>query len=197
MTVQDVSKSKVSQQAVQELAAMMRGEVIQPGAEGYDTARQVWNAMIDKYPALIVRCAGVADVLNAVTFARTHGLLVAMRGGGHNVAGKATCDGGMLIDLSGMKSMRIDPILRTARAGPGLTWGEFDHETQAFGLALTGGIQSTTGVAGFTLGGGFGYLARKHGLTCDNLLSADVITADGRFLTASSSEHSDLFWGLR
>ena len=196
-TVHDAPNSVVPTRAVQELAASVRGEVIQPGVEGYDTARQVWNAMIDKYPALIVRCAGVADVLNAVTFARTHDLVVAVRGGGHNVAGNATCDGGMLIDLSGIKSMRIDPILCTARAGPGLTWGEFDHETQAFGLALTGGIQSTTGIAGFTLGGGFGYLARKHGLTCDNLLSADVITADGRFLTASSSEHADLFWGLR
>ncbi len=182
---------------VQALAARVRGEVITPGNDGYDTARQVWNAMIDKYPALIVRCTGVADVLNAVTFARSHNLLVAVRGGGHNVAGNATCDGGMVIDLSPMKSIRIDPIRRVARAEPGLTWGEFDHETQAFGLALPGGIQSTTGIAGFTLGGGFGYLTRKHGLTCDNLLSADVITADGQFLTASASENTDLFWGLR
>lgn len=182
---------------IQEFAADVRGEVIQPGDEEYETARHVWNAMIDKYPALIVRCAGVADVLRAVTFARTHDLPVAVRGGGHNVAGNATCDGGVVIDLSRMKSIRIDPLRRVARAEPGLTWGAFDRETQAFGLALTGGIQSTTGIAGFTLGGGFGYLARKHGLTCDNLLSADVVTADGRLVTASPSQNADLFWGVR
>ena len=201
MTVHDTPNRAAAREAaipeVQALAAKVRGAVITPGDEDYDTARQVWNAMIDKYPALIVRCAGVADVLTAVTFARAHNLLVAVRGGGHNVAGNATCDGGMVIDLSPMKSMRIDPIRHVARAEPGLTWGEFDHETQAFSLALTGGIQSTTGIAGFTLGGGFGYLARKHGLTCDHLVSADVITADGQFLTASASEHADLFWGLR
>ena len=201
MTAQDTPNSAVhtgtASQEVQEFAARVRGEVITPGDEGYDTARQVWNAMIDRYPALIVRCASVADVLNALSFARTHHLVVAVRGGGHNVAGNGTCDDGMVLDLSPMKSMRIDPVRRIARAGAGLTWGEFDHETQAFGLALTGGIQSTTGIAGFTLGGGFGYLARKHGLTCDNLVSADVITADGQFLTASASEHADLYWGLR
>ena len=201
MTVHDAFNTRVVTEAimpvVQELAARVRGEVIMPVNEDYDVARQVWNAMINKHPALIVRCAGVADVFNAVEFARTHNLVLAVRGGGHNVAGNATCDGGMLIDLSLMKSVRIDPIQRIARTAPGLTWGELDQETQAFGLALPGGIQSTTGIAGFTLGGGFGYLARKHGLTCDNLLSADVITADGRFLTASKSEHPDLFWGLR
>ena len=182
---------------VQRFAAGLRGTVIQPGDADYDAARQVWNAMIDRRPALIVRCAGVADVLSAVEFARAHHLPVAVRGGGHNVAGNATCDDGMVIDLSPMKSIRIDPARRVARAEPGLTWGEFDHETQALGLALTGGIQSTTGIAGFTLGGGFGYLARKHGLTCDNLLSADVVTADGQLLTASDTQNADLFWGLR
>lgn len=201
MTTHDVSnlaaRTGAGIQGVQQFAASVRGEVILPGEVDYNTARQVWNAMIDKYPAMIVRCVGVADVLNAVTFARTHNLSVAVRGGGHNVAGNATCDGGIVIDLSGMKSIRIDPIRRVARAGPGLTWGEFDHETQAFGMALTGGVQSTTGIAGFTLRGGFGYLARKHGLTCDNLLSADVVTADGQFLTTSASENADLFWGLR
>jgi FAD/FMN-containing dehydrogenase len=201
MTGQDspniAAHTGAAMEGAQELAARLRGEVIMPGDEGYNTARQVWNAMINKYPALIVRCAGVADVLTAVQFARTHNLLVAVRGGGHNVAGNATCDGGMVIDLSLMKSMRIDPVRRTVRVEPGLTWGEFDHETQIFGLALPGGVQSTTGIAGFTLGGGFGYLARKHGLTCDNLLSADVITADGQFLTTSASENADLFWGLR
>jgi FAD/FMN-containing dehydrogenase len=189
--------TELDAQAVQEFAAGLRGAVILPGDAEYDAARHVWNAFIDKRPALIVRCAGVADVRAAVAFARAHHLEVAVRGGGHNVAGNATVDAGMVIDLSRMKSMRVDPERRIARAEPGLTWGEFDHETQAFGLALTGGVQSTTGIAGFTLGGGFGYLARKHGLTCDNLLSADVVTADGRLLTASPKEHADLFWGLR
>lgn len=201
MMTRDFSTSVVSTEAgipeIGEFTARVRGEIIRPGDGDYDTARHVWNGMIDKHPALIVRCAGVADVLDAVAFARTHHLAVAVRGGGHNVTGNATCDDGMVIDLSRMKSMRIDPIRRVARAEPGLTWGEFDHETQAFGLALTGGVQSTTGIAGFTLGGGFGYLARKHGLTCDNLLSADVITADGQLLTASANEHADLYWGLR
>jgi FAD/FMN-containing dehydrogenase len=192
-----ITHARTAVLATHELAAQVRGKVITPGDEDYDTSRRVWNGMIDRHPALIVRCAGTSDALNAVRFAREHGLVVAVRGGGHNVAGNGTCDGGMVIDLSGMKGIRIDPIRRTAHASPGLTWGEFDHETQAFGLALTGGIQSTTGIAGFTLGGGFGYLARKHGLTCDNMLSADVVTADGRFLTASAGENADLFWGLR
>ena len=183
--------------AIHELKPSLRGELIGPSDESYDAARKVWNGMIDKHPSFVVRCAGVADVINAVRFARKHNILVAVRGGGHNVAGNATCDGGLLIDLSRMKFIRIDPVQRIALAQPGLTWGEFDHETQAFGLALTGGIQSTTGVAGFTLGGGFGYLARKHGLTCDNLLTADVVTADGDFLTTSEKENSDLFWGIR
>jgi FAD/FMN-containing dehydrogenase len=201
MTTRSASSSSAVHTAalpgVEKLAARVRGQVLQPGDDGYDGARRVWNAMIDRHPALIVRCVGAADVLDAVAFARAHDLVVAVRGGGHNVAGNATCDGGMVIDLSPMKSLRVDPARRVARAAPGLTWGEFDHETQAFGLALTGGIQSTTGIAGFTLGGGFGYLARKHGLTCDNLLSADVVTAEGRFVTASADENADLFWGLR
>ena len=182
---------------VQELAGKVRGQVILPGDAEYDDARQIWNAMIDRRPAVIVRCAGAADVIDAVRFAHDHDLVVAVRGGGHNVAGNGTCEGGLVIDLAPMKSLRVDTVRRVARAEPGLTWGEFDRETQAFGLALTGGIQSTTGIAGFTLGGGFGYLARKHGLTCDNLLSADVVTANGRLLTASAEEHADLFWGLR
>lgn len=182
---------------LRDLKARLRGCLLQPGDDGYETARQVWNAMIDRRPAAIVRCEGVGDVLDALAFARAHGLLVAVRGGGHNVAGNAVVDGGLVIDLSPMKSVRVDPARQIARAEPGLTWGEFDRETQALGLAVTGGIQSTTGIAGFTLGGGFGYLARKHGLTCDNLLSADVVTADGRLLRASAHEHPDLFWGLR
>ncbi|HEX9035850.1 MAG TPA: FAD-binding oxidoreductase [Ktedonobacterales bacterium] len=182
---------------LRDLKARLRGHLLQPGDDGYEAARQVWNAMIDRRPAAIARCEGVGDVLDALAFARAHGLLVAVRGGGHNVAGNAVVDGGLVIDLSPMKSVRVDPVRQIARAEPGLTWGEFDRETQALGLAVTGGIQSTTGIAGFTLGGGFGYLARKRGLTCDNLLSADVVTADGRLLTASAHEHPDLFWGIR
>lgn len=183
---------------VQKFKASLRGELLRPSEDGYDVARKIWNGMIDRHPALIVRCASVSDVISAVNFARTNNLLVAVRGGGHNAAGHAVCDDGVMIDLSRMKGFRIDPVRRTtARAEPGLTWGEFDHEAQAFGLAVTGGIQSTTGIAGFTLGGGFGYLARKYGLTCDNLLSADVVTADGKLLTASPFENADLFWGIR
>ena len=184
-------------QAIQELKLEFGGEIIYPGDAGYDTARRVWNGAIDRRPALIARCTGLADVLAAVKFAREHRLLVAVRGGGHNVAGNATCDGEIVIDLSPMKAIAVDPAQRIAHAEPGLTWGEFDAATQAHGLACTGGIQSTTGIAGFTLGGGFGYLARKHGLTCDNLLSAQVVIADGRVLTASKHENADLFWGLR
>ena len=143
--------------------------------------------MIDRRPALIVRCAGVADVIDAVNFARTNSLLVAVRGGGHNAAGNAVCDGGIVIDLSPMKGIHVDPMRRTARAEGGVTWGEFDRETQAFGLATTGGLVSTTGIAGLTLGGGIGWLMGKHGLTVDNLLSVDMVTADGTFLTASST----------
>jgi FAD/FMN-containing dehydrogenase len=182
---------------IERFASQLRGQLIRPGDSAYEEARQVWNAMIDKHPALIARCADTQDVVASVQFAHAHDLLVAVRGGGHNVAGNATCEGGMVIDLSHMKRISIDPERRIARAQPGLTWGEFDAAAQAQGLALTGGIQSTTGIAGFTLGGGYGYLARKHGLTCDNLRSAEVVTADGRVLRASKTENADLFWGLR
>lgn len=185
------------EETIQAFKANLRGELLRPTDDGYDAARKIWNGMIDKHPSMIARCSGVADVIAAVRFAHDHNLLVAVRGGGHNVAGNAVCDGGIVIDLSPMKGIRVDRAQRTAHAQAGLTWGQFDHETQALGLALTGGIQSTTGIAGFTLGGGFGYLARKHGLTCDNLLSADLVTADGNFLTASATEHQDLFWSLR
>jgi FAD/FMN-containing dehydrogenase len=175
----------------------LRGRVLRDGDAGYDDARKVWNGMIDRKPALIARCAGVADVMAAVNFARVNDLRLSVRGGGHNITGNAVCDGGLMIDLSPMKGLRVDPIRRTACAQAGLTWGEYNRETQAFGLASTGGVVSTTGIAGLTLGGGLGWLMGKHGLSCDNLLSADIITADGRFLTASATEYPDLFWGLR
>src|SRR6516162_4028007 len=182
---------------VQNFAANLRGPLLRPSDGGYDQARKVWNGMIDRHPALIARCAGVADVIAAVRFARDHGLLVSVKGGGHNITGNAVCEGGLMIDLSPMKSVTVDPVKRTARAEAGLTWGEYNRETQAFGLASTGGVVSTTGIAGLTLGGGLGWLGGKHGLSCDNLLSADLVTAEGQFLTASADEHPDLFWGLR
>ena len=183
--------------SIEKFKVGLSGELLRPGDADYDDARKIWNGMIDKHPAFIARCAGVADVIDSVNFARANNLVVAVRGGGHNVAGNAVCDGGLLIDLSRMKSVRVDPARRTARAEPGVTWREFDHATQTFGLATTGGQISTAGIAGLTLGGGWGYLARKHGLACDNLLSVDLVTADGQFLTASAAENADLFWGLR
>jgi FAD/FMN-containing dehydrogenase len=175
----------------------VRGEILRPDDAGYDAARRVWNASIDRHPAVIVRCAGAADVVGALDFARASGLPVAVRGGGHNVAGNAVCDGGIVVDLSAMKGIRVDPERRIALAQPGLTWREFDHETQAFGLATPGGLISGTGIAGFTLGGGLGWLSRKHGTASDNLLSADVVTADGRLLSVDSANHADLFWAIR
>jgi FAD/FMN-containing dehydrogenase len=183
--------------AVQDFADGLRGLLLRPGDDGYDAARRVWNGMIDRRPALIARCAGPADVIATVRFAREHGLLLAVKGGGHNITGNAVCDGGLMLDLSAMKSVRIDPIQLTARAEAGLTWGEYNHETQAFGLASTGGVVSTTGIAGLTLGGGLGWLQGKHGLAIDNLLSVDLVTADGRLVTTSAEENPDLFWGLR
>src|SRR4051794_21385618 len=191
------SDNALGEEAIRSFRASQRGEVLVPGDAGYDAARQVYNAMIDKHPALIARCTGVADVLGAVTFARDHGLLVAVRGGGHNVAGNALCDGGVVIDLSPMKAIRVDPAARTVRAEPGVNYRELDRETQVFGLATPGGTISATGIAGLTLGGGFGWLSRQHGLACDNLLSVDMVLADGRLVTASASEHPDLFWGVR
>ena len=183
--------------AIADLARHFRGELIRRGDAPYDAARRIWNGAIDRRPALIARCTGVADVRAAVGFARERELVVAVRGGGHNVAGTAVCDGGIVIDLSPMKGMWVDPRARVARAQPGLLWGEFDHETQPFGLATPGGIVSHTGIAGLTLGGGLGWLMRRYGLTADNLLSADVVTADGALVRASAEEHADLFWGLR
>jgi FAD/FMN-containing dehydrogenase len=180
-----------------ELREALRGELILPGDSGYDEARSVWNGMIDRRPALIARCTGTSDVIAAIGFARSEGLAVAVRGGSHNVAGNATCDGGLVIDLSPMKGVRVDSQARTVRAQGGLTWRELDAETQAFGLATTGGLVSATGVAGFTLGGGIGWMMRKYGLACDNLISADLVTADGLIVHAGESENAELLWGLR
>jgi FAD/FMN-containing dehydrogenase len=180
-----------------ELDAGFQGRQFRPGDDGYDDARAVYNAMIDKRPALIARCSGVADVIDAVGLAREQRLPLAVRCGGHSVAGKGTCDDGVLIDLSGMKGVHVDPEARVARANAGVLWGEFDRETQLFGLATPGGRMTTTGVGGFTLGGGYAWLSSKHGLACDNLISAQVVTADGRVVTASEEENADLLWGLR
>jgi FAD/FMN-containing dehydrogenase len=182
---------------VDELREQVRGPVIAPGDGEYEQARRVYNAMIQRRPALVVRCANAGDVMAAVRFAGEHDLEVAVRGGGHSVPGFGTSDGGMVIDLSGMRGVRVDPASRTARAEAGVTWGDFNAATHAFGLATTGGIISTTGVSGLTLGGGIGYLSRACGLSCDNLVSADVVTADGHFVMASEQEHPDLFWALR
>ncbi len=183
--------------AIDEFRATLRGQLLQPSDAGYDEARTIWNAMIDRRPAVIVRCAGTADVLASVAFARNHGLPLAVRGGGHNIAGSALCDDGLVVDLSAMKSVRIDPDRRRAYVEGGATLRDFDHEAQAFGLATPLGINSTTGVAGLTLGGGFGWLSRTRGLAVDNLLSADIVVADGRRLHVSATEFPDLFWAIR
>jgi FAD/FMN-containing dehydrogenase len=183
--------------AVEQFKGGLRGKLLRPVDDAYDEARKVWNGMFDRRPALIARCAGTADVITAVNFARDQGLQVAVRGGGHSMPGHSVCDGGLVIDLSPMKGIRVDPANRAVRAQAGAKWIDFDHETQAFELATTGGTVSDTGIAGLTLGGGLGWLSSKYGLTVDNLISADVVIADGRFLRASATENPDLFWGLR
>ena len=187
----------VEEASIKEFQASLRGEILRPGDDGYDEARKVWNGMIDKRPALIARCTCTEDVQASVQFAREHELLVSVRGGGHNYAGKSVCDDGLMIDLSPMKGIRVDPVRRTARAQAGLRLGEFDRETQKFGLATTLGVNTDTGIAGLTLGGGYGWLMGKYGLACDNLISVDVVTVDGQLLTASASENEDLFWAVR
>jgi FAD/FMN-containing dehydrogenase len=183
---------------VQELREAIRGQVLRPEDERYAEACRIWNgAFDDRRPASIVVCSGAADVIAAVGFARSNHLAIAVRGGGHSIAGFSSCDDGILIDLSAMRSVRVDPETRRAYVGPGAVWGDVDHETQAHALATTGGLVSTTGVAGFTLGGGIGWLMRKHGLACDNLIGADVVTADGALVHASETENADLLWGLR
>ena len=187
----------MDEKAVTELKGQVRGDVVLPGDERYNEARKVYNAMIDKHPAVIVRCAGVADVIASVRAARAVGLPVSVRGGGHSVPGFGTADGALVVDLGRMRGIRVDPAAKTVRAEGGCTWGDFNHATHAFGLATTGGIISTTGIAGLTLGGGIGYLTRGHGLSLDNVVSADVVLADGSFVTASERDHPDLFWALR
>ncbi len=187
----------VDPQTIDALTAVINGTVLTPSTDGYETARRVWNGMIDKHPALIVRCSGRSDVVHAVRFARQHDLLISIRGGAHSAAGHGTCDGGIVIDLSPMKGVRVDPRSKIAHAQAGLTWSEFDAETQVFGLATTGGTVSNTGISGLTLGGGLGWLMGKHGLTCDNVLSFDIVNAEGDVITASPESHPDLYWALR
>jgi hypothetical protein len=191
------SETVLQKAAIKELRDSMRGQVLLPDNIGYDDARKIWNGMFDRRPALIARCVLPADVRDAVAFARSNDLLVAVRSGGHSISGKSVCDGGIMIDLAPMTGVRVDPIDRTARAQAGAHLGHLDHEAQAFGLATTTGTVSHTGCAGLTLGGGLGRLGRVYGLTCDNLLSADIVTADGQFLTCSAEQNADLFWGLR
>ena len=188
---------KIDEESIRGFMASLRGEVIQPGDRGYDAARQLYNGMIDRRPRLIACCLDVADVIAGVRFARKHDFLLAIRGGGHNGAGLGSCDDGLVIDLSGLRGMRVDPATRTVRVDAGCTSGDVDHATHAFGLAVPFGIVSTTGVAGLTLGGGIGYLTRKYGLTIDSLLEADLVLADGSFVTASKTQHPDLFWAIR
>ena len=187
----------ITDAALQDFRGSLHGETLIPGDDGYDSARRIWNAMIDKRPALIARCSGTADVINSVNFARENDLLISVRGGGHNFPGNSVCNDGLMIDLSRMTGVRVDPAARTVRAQGGTKWGAFDHETQAFGLAAPGGTDLDTGIAGLTLGGGIGWLSGSYGLSCDNLVSADIVPADGRPLTASAGENSDLFWALR
>ena len=187
----------LDQASIADLSTGFSGVLLRPDESGYDDARKIHNGMIDRKPALIARCLGTADIVDAVKFARIHSLELSVRGGGHNVAGRAVCDDGLMLDLSLMKGIHVDPVRRTARAQGGVTWREFNRETQAHGLATTGGVISTTGIAGLTLGGGLGWLMAKHGLAMDNLLSAEVVTASGDILRASKDENADLFWALQ
>jgi len=193
----DASGVALDAKRLEPFLTTFRGSVFRDGDSEYDAARRIWNASIDKHPGLIARCSGLADVIDAVRFARENGLLVAIRGGGHNVGGRALCDGGLVIDLSRMKGIYVDPKARRARVQPGVLLGELDRETHVFGLTVPVGVVSKTGVAGLTLGGGVGWLARKYGLTCDNVISFEMVTADGEVLQVSADDHPDLFWALR
>lgn len=197
MTTEATTSHMLGDATLAEFEQSLRGRLIRPEDQGYDEARSIWNGAHDQRPALIARCAGAADVMRCVDFARSENLQVAVRGGGHSLPGFSSCDGGLVIDLSATRSVHVDPTSRTAVADAGCTWGDVDHETQAFGLAVTGGLVSTTGIAGFTLGGGIGWLMRKVGLACDNLIAADIVTADGQQVRASADENPELLWGLR
>src|SRR5437016_7374864 len=191
------SERSIKGAVIDKLASDLRSALLCCDDPDYDAARKVWNGMMDKRPTLIARCAGTAEVISCVRFAGEYDLLISVRGGGYHYAGKSVCAGGLMIDLSPMKGIRVDPAARTARAQPGLRLGEFDRETQAFGLATTLGVNTDTGITGLTLGGGYGWLDGKYGLACDNVLSAVVVTADGRVLTVSADENDDLYWGIR
>ncbi|RWN13437.1 MAG: FAD-binding oxidoreductase [Mesorhizobium sp.] len=197
LTTLERGKTTIDAAALEAFSAQLRGKMLSEGDAAYDEARTVWNATVDRLPGLIVCCVGASDVISAVNFARENRLLVSVRGGGHNIAGSAVCVGGLMIDLSLMKSVRVDVAARRAWVGPGATLADVDKETQAFGLVVPTGINSTTGISGLTLGGGFGWITRKFGLTIDNLASVDVVTADGKLLRASKTENPDLFWALR
>ena len=197
MTTHAATTHPLGEATLAEFEQGLSGRLIRPEDPEYDDARSIWNGAHDKRPAMIVRSAGVSDVIRAVELARSEDLEVAVRGGSHSIPGFSTSDGGMVIDLSAMRSVHVDPVRRTAVAEGGATWADFDHETQAFGLAVTGGLVSSTGIGGFTLGGGIGWLMRRYGLTADNLIGADVVTADGRLVHAGESENPELLWGLR
>ena len=197
MTDQLATEARLDPEARQAFMEGVRGVVLASGDPGYDDARAIWNGLIDRRPALIVQCTGAADVVDAVNFAREQELLLSVKGGGHNVAGNAVNDGGLVIDLSPMRGVHVEPSTQTVRAQGGATWGDCDRETQLFGLAVPGGVVSTTGIAGLTLHGGVGHLRRKHGLSIDNLLSVDIVTADGQLRRASATENEDLFWAVR
>jgi len=197
MTGQLATEATLDAEAIEGFVEGVRGPVLRPGDQGYDDARAIWNALIDRRPALIVQCTGAADVVDAVNFAREQGLLLSIKAGGHNVAGNAVNDGGLVIDLSQMRGVHVDPSTQTVRAQGGATWGDADRETQLFGLAVPGGVVATTGIAGLTRHGGVGHLRRKHGLSIDNLVSVDIVTADGQLRRASATENEDLFWAVR
>src|SRR3954447_25143405 len=197
MTIHEIPV--LAEGSIAELSAAMRGRLVRPSDSAYDQARAIWNGAHDRYPALVAQCAGVSDVIRALEFARSEELTVAVRSGGHSIPGFSSVDGGLVIDLSPMQGVRVDPVRRVARAEAGVTWSSLDHETQAFGLAATGGLVSTTGIAGFTLGGGIGHLVRAQGLACDHLIGADLVTADGRVVRAGMDGDGDpeLLWALK
>ncbi|MBA3823185.1 MAG: FAD-binding oxidoreductase [Ktedonobacterales bacterium] len=195
--MQQSTKPALAETSISDFAARLRGELLRPGQDGYEAARHIYNGMIDRHPALIARCVDVADVMAAVNFAREQALTLAVRGGGHSGPGMSMCDDGLVIDLSNMKGIHVDPAARTARVEGGCVWGDVDHATHPFGLAVPSGFISTTGVGGLTLGGGIGYLSRTFGLTIDNLLGVDMVLADGSFVTANAEQHADLFWAVR